>query len=385
MIHVHPNPPYEREGWTRLSARVEGLGKGPDTLWFDVENERAHLLTELADPFVLGTLFLALESGMGLQIHGRVSFQLLRNLEYFQALWSAWMPNLYQPVPLAAEEEVRGVRREEGHSITAFSGGLDSAYTARRHALGTVGRRSEALKAGVMVLGFDIALEREEWFEGASAGSRAMLESLGIELWRMRTNYRAFRTIWIRSHGAGLAAALQCFAGGCSRALVASSAYTGSQGRRRPGSSRPVNGSHVLTDPLFSSHLMEIIHDGSETPRFAKPPLIADWPEGMAHLRVCWETDRPDSNCGHCDKCLLTGLAFMANGLPVPASLGATPTPRDLAKLRLAKPHEVRFAKRLLELAGENGEGATPAFDAVRSALRRRRLRAAMDRVRPGS
>lgn len=203
-----------------------------------------------------------------------------------------------------------------------------------------------------------------------------MLDSLGMELWRVRTNYREFRTVWIRSHGAALGAALQCFAGGCSRALIASSAYTGSQGRRRPHASTSVNGSHVLTDPLFSSHLMEIIHDGSETPRSEKPPLIAEWPEGMAHVRVCWETDRPDSNCGRCDKCLLTSLAFMANGLPVPESLMPAPSPQDFAKLRLAKRHDLRFARRLVQLAAENGLGGEPQFDAVRGALRRQRLRA---------
>lgn len=380
QVHVHPLEPFEHEGWLRYSARVEGLPDLPESLWFDLDPAQGDMLTELADPFVLGLLFTVLSVQRPLHVHGNVSFGLLQNLEYFQATWHSWVKDRYRPVEISADAEVTPEPRG-GHAISAFSGGLDSAYTVRRHALGAVGRRSLQLRAGVMILGFDIRLDQEDFFHRAAEGSRIMLESLDMELWKVRTNFRKFRANWFHAHGSGLAAVLHCFAGGCSKALVASSAYHSGHGRSRPPSDNPV-GSHVLTDPLFSSPLMEIIHDGAETGRAAKPVMIADWPEGMERLRVCWETATPDSNCGTCTKCIITKLAFLANGLPVPGSLSPPPTYQEIAGLRFAKSYQFRFCAMLLEIAEQNGLGGEYFCEAVRDALRKSRLREALSRLR---
>ncbi len=371
-VHVYPQEVFEHEGWLRLSARVEGLPNAPQTLWFDVEPKHGDLISELGDPFALGILFPALEAELPLHVHGRVSHGLLKNLEYFQAVWQTWLPDRYTPIELSADHEV-GAGSVGKHAIAAFSGGLDSAYTVRRHALGMVGRRNLDLKAGLMVLGFDIALEKESSFEGAVEGSRIMLDSLGMELWRLRTNYRRFPADWFFSHGAALAACLHCYAGGCSKGLVASSAPTNSM-------EGPI-GSHVFTDPMLSSPAMEVIHDGGEESRSFKPLVIGDWPEGMAHLRVCWETDHPDSNCGICKKCVRTKIAFLVNGLPVPASLSPPPTHKQINALRFELDWEFRHARRLLRIAKQNGLGGEWYCTALRECVRRSSLRRLLSRV----
>jgi hypothetical protein len=373
-VHAYPLPPEERDGWIRLAARVEGLPGQPDTLWFDLEARHRDKIPDVADSFLLGLLFPAMEAHRALHVHGDVSHMLLRNMEHFQAMWSSFVPDRYSPIEMFADREVHP-EPGDGPALLAFSGGLDSAYTARRHALGVLGRRTKNIEAGLMILGFDISRDRADYFDAAAEGSRAMLSSLGYDLWKLSTNFRDFKAHWFYAHGTGLAAALHCYAGGCSAAILAASNYHRGMRSIRPASRTGPAGSHALTDRYFSSPLMEMIHDGSETGRSAKTRLISEWPEGMAHLRVCWETPTPDSNCGVCSKCLLTKLAFMANGLLVPGSLTPAPTATQAATLRLEKSYHIRFARHLLELAAENGVAEDSVWSGLRSAVRRRQLR----------
>jgi hypothetical protein len=51
-----------------------------------------------------------------------------------------------------------------------------------RHKNGHYGRLTRNLQAGLMVHGFDIPLAQQEVFERAAKKSKAMLNSLGVEL-----------------------------------------------------------------------------------------------------------------------------------------------------------------------------------------------------------
>lgn len=380
-VHAHPQPLQDRGEWVRLSARVEGLNEGPGTLWYELEPRHADRVPDVADPLVLGLLFPAMEARRPLHVHGPVSRTLLRNLDEFQALWSSFLPERYSPVEITADREVDPTPSPGSRpAIAAFSGGLDSAFTVQRHASGALGRRTRDLAAGVMILGFDIRLDQEDHFAGAADGARAMLDSLGLDLWRLRTNFRDFKARWFIAHGAGLASCLHCYAGGCSSALVASSNYHTGIRQVGGGARTPPAGSHLLTDHLLGSPLMEIVHDGAEVGRLEKARMVADWPEGMAHLRVCWETDTPDSNCGTCTKCILTKLAFMASGLRLPDTLATPPTAREIAALRLGPSYEMTFTRSLLEAAEANGLSNEPFAEALRGARRRARLRSVLAR-----
>jgi hypothetical protein len=89
-------------------------------------------------------------------------------------------------------------------------------------------------------------------------------------------------------------------------------------------------GNHPLIEPNFSSHDMQIRHDGSTLSRLDKVKLIADWDVGLQSIRVCNQISLYDPatqslternpikpgeiNCGKCPKCVVTMLSLLVAG-----------------------------------------------------------------------
>jgi hypothetical protein len=66
---------------------------------------------------------------------------------------------------------------------------------------------------------------------------------------------------------------------------------------------------------MLGSSTFEIVHDGAAYNRVEKLRLIANWEEAIESLRVCLVDPRHDRNCGQCNKCILTILAFWVLGI----------------------------------------------------------------------
>jgi len=67
------------------------------------------------------------------------------------------------------------------------------------------------------------------------------------------------------------------------------------------------SGSHPLLDPLWSTESVGIVNDGAEATRIQKIQWqIARSDVALRHLRVCWENQDSDYNCGRCEKCIRT-------------------------------------------------------------------------------
>jgi hypothetical protein len=359
-IHVFPEPPVPAEDRVVLGARIEGLGDRPRRLWFSVEARHAPYLSSRADPFACALQMPAMRAGAALVIHGPVSHALLRNLEQFQHVWHAWAPQEVTPIAMRADREVEEVA-ERDDTMILFSGGADSSFSAYRHHRRLLGRRSRRISAGLMVLGFDIPCGEVDEFRAAFENSRRMLKSLDIDLWSMVTNFREVVSDWEPGHGTAIAACVHCFAGRFGTALVAAT-------------STPVFldspwGSHVLTDRLLSSDGLRVVTDGDDVGKLDKVILLAEWPEAMRRLRVCYTSERRDRNCGECPKCVLTGLLFLANDLPLPATL-CRPAPERVRRLPLRAAWEVRVIHRLLERARATGVADQPWCLALPECLR---------------
>ena len=71
-------------------------------------------------------------------------------------------------------------------------------------------------------------------------------------------------------------------------------------------------GSHPLTDPLWSTETVQVVHDGAEARRVDKVVRIAADPAALANLRVCFES--LNDNCGSCAKCLRTAIPLALIG-----------------------------------------------------------------------
>lgn len=326
------------------SATIESPCSERFTLWYSIPEEYGRFLTSSLDPFVLGSLFLAMRESSCLVVHGEVSPSLLMNLEEFQAAWVHWLPDVFNRVEILSDtEKEQQTVPDPNSAVVAFSGGVDAAFTAYRHCTGECGRLKRDVKAGLFVHGFDIPLNEQDVFARAAEKCEKMTNSLGFPLIRMATNFREPRDIWRFSHGLGVASCLMLLQGGFSAGLISSTEPYGSL--VLPWGSNPV------TDRMMSSKTFRIIHDGAAYRRSEKVKLISSWPEALDYLRVCWAGEKKDRNCGKCEKCIRTILNFRVIGAGLPACFEEDVKDSEIVKLTIINSVQLAYVEEILQLA----------------------------------
>ncbi|NEP05692.1 MAG: hypothetical protein F6K25_24930 [Okeania sp. SIO2G4] len=327
--HLWQEEIVEANGLMTISVTIENPQQNRQQLWYRIPTNYRPILTSSCDPFVIAIIFLAMNQGTDLMVHGEVSPSLLRNLEEFQIIWSAWKPEQYNIIQINAEtEKEQETILATEKAISAFSGGVDSCFTAFRHSRGNCGRQKRNLKAGLMVHGFDIPVEQEEIFSRAAQKSQIMLSSLGMELIPIATNFRkVIKLNWEDVFGTAIASCLNLVKKGYNTGLIpASYAY------------RDITlpyGSNPVTDPLLSSKSFTIIYDGGKFGRLEKIKEIYNWDEALVNLRVCWQGEQKDRNCGRCEKCIRNILNFRALGYELPPCFPKDVTNKQIANLKL--------------------------------------------------
>lgn len=311
-LHVWPEEPRTRDGEIEVSAVIEVPGRERQELWYRIPAACRQHLPARSDHFVVGAIFLLMQEGLDVRVHGQVSPSLLRNLAEFQSAWVA-MHNGLTAVDIYAEsEEEPESSAPRDQTVMPFSAGVDSCYTAFRHARGIGTRFPRKLTAGVMVHGFDIPLADKDAFALAAVRSGRILSSLGLELITISTNYRDLVADWNHSHGAAISSCLHLFSERFSAALIG---QTFTYGELR----HVAEGVNALTDPLLSSDAFRVVPDGAALERADKILAMRDWPEFLSNVRVCWQGAQKDRNCCRCEKCIRNILTFRALGLGLPS------------------------------------------------------------------
>lgn len=313
-MHIRPGA-WEPEGdRIRRAARLEIPGVGQRTLTFWAPKALSPHLGDEADPFLLAGLFQAMRYARRVRVHGRVSPSLLENVGAFVRTWKGWRPHRYHaPRILVAQAREDGRAPQRDAAVLSFSGGLDSCFSAWRHAGPSAAEEGPRLEAALMVHGFDIPVDDDTTFGLAVENSERLVADLGLEFLQVATDVRALGDDWDDAHGAAIGACLHLVRRRFTTGLVAGSHSTDTL--RFPWGSNP------RTDPLLSSATFRIAYDAVEFSRMAKARGVADWPEAMQRVRVCWEGAARERNCGTCVRCLGTALCFAAEDVAIPASL----------------------------------------------------------------
>lgn len=279
-------------------------------LWFQFSNSVTPPEDRDCDSYLLSVLMDAMAEARDIIIKGSVSLGLLSNLVEYQSAWNKWLPETYSIIDI----QVDTVRKNESPvtgAICAFSGGVDSMFSVWRHSQGKNGYRSQNIKLCTLVHGFDIPLKDTTAFSNVAQRSAKTLDDVGIKVLPIKTNCRKVSSVnWQHSHGSGLVATLANFKKVAGTCIV--------------GSTYPYNylsvpwGSTPVVDYLLSSDEFIVMHDGASHTRTEKVNEISEWKVGVENLRVCWQGDLNDRNCGKCEKCIRTKLNFLACGKPIP-------------------------------------------------------------------
>ncbi|MBM1171284.1 hypothetical protein [Microvirga arabica] len=311
----------------------------------------------------VGLVFYGMIHKQDIRFRGLVSKRLLENLEEFQAAWGKWRP-AWSRIGLSADVEgSTDTIRETEDAICTFSGGVDATFSLWRHHFKKEGRHHKTIKSAVMVQGFDIAGGDETGMQAALRSARNMLDPLGIELYRVRTNLKdKWLPDWNMNFGAGCATVLHLFSHGHSFGII--------------GGDEPYDrlitpwGSNPITNHLLSSQVFKILYDGNGFSRTEKIERLVSWPEAVNNLRVCWEGNTPGKNCGSCEKCRRTKLNFLAVGIDQPGCFAEPIQAEDVRTIKISN-HAVRTMYEEILEAAERRKISAPWVTEVRQLLQR--------------
>ena len=286
------------------------------TVFFDLIGQTSLPRIDLLDGFVYAVLLYAMRLGQDIHVRGNISRDFIRNANEYQNAWVCWKPRVYKKIKISADSIVEHVVNN-GTAIAAFSGGVDSLFTALRHGTKSLGDASYPLeKALLLVHGFDVPLCAPEQLEALKDRTAPFRQELGLELRIIRTNLKELQLQdWADSFGAQLAACLHNYSHEFAFGLI--------------GSSEPYNalvtpwGSHPATDHLLSGGAFKVVHDGAGFSRTQKVEEIAKSSTATKVAKVCWEGKETHRNCGQCEKCIRTLLNFKAVGVDNPSCFDA--------------------------------------------------------------
>ncbi len=298
-------PRVEAADGGRIHATVDG-----HDLWFSTAHTRR--LTVRGDPFVAAALLPAMRSGRAIHVAPSlaVSPQLLQNLASLQAIFRCWY-TWATPIEIVAPTLETAPPAAGAYSL--FSGGVDSSYTVLRN--------RGALDGILFVPGVDTGrVANSELVERVVANHRRVAQRSGLTLLVAGTNVKefghAYGVHWHQQVGAGLSAV--AMANDIATLYFPSSSSWADLG--------PF-GTHPVTDPLWQTESLQIIHDASDMRRVDKLAALGTDHALLDQLRVCMQGT--EGNCGHCEKCLRTMAGLRALGL----SSASVPTLTDLSAL----------------------------------------------------
>lgn len=259
-------------------------------------------------------------------------------------LWKSWYPWSHI---VSIDADAESVRGKDGRPIASFfSGGIDSFFTALKH---------PEVTHWLVWLGFDMPIKHRPAFNRHCERLLDIASEFDKTLIAGATNLRQTRwrqAPWeLLSFGPLLGTAALLYEERFSQVLVPASFSIESL--------RPC-GSHPLSDTLFSSSLMEVVHDGVEFTRLEKTAFLCQSDVALRNLHVCYRgqgySGQDDTNCCICQKCYRTMTALELYGRLKDARLFDSEqfTLERVASV-FASEYEEPFLKELHLLAQEKG------------------------------
>lgn len=282
----------QADGQRRLTATVRYDDGGSDDYWFAMPAEIP--APDSANAWLALMLPLAAATGEDIHVDMPVDAYLLQNAEALRKLWSAWFPGKTKGFEVHAP--VMEAAGPTPAALSTFTAGVDAFFTVLRH---------PECRHYLNVLGLDMPLSKADAFERHFARLTRVAREMGAEMIPLTTNLRETR--WGKlpwetfASGAALGSCLLIFERQFGTALLPSSF---DYRTLMPW------GTHPLSDPMYSTSRMRILHDGASHSRNEKTEYIVAHQVVLENLHVCFQGEdgsgQDDSNCCRCSKCYRT-------------------------------------------------------------------------------
>lgn len=334
---------------------------------------------ESLDGYVCAVIFYLMENATDLKVDGALSNDFLRNIRLFSEAWQCWKPEQYAPISIEAksyqtgknESVLNAIKSRLGlapapqRALLTFSGGVDACFSLARHAhsSGILSKTDRYnIKDAVMVQGFDVDHRNDVGFESLQNRVHPILNSFHTNLLTVKTNIRAMvRQNWEHSFAAQVASVLHQFSQNFEYGIIGSSEpYT-----------HMINswGSHPATDYLLSSGFLSIIHDGAGFSRTSKVAQIGKFSSITSNLKVCWEGNEQDKNCGVCEKCVRTKLNFVASGQAIPGCFFSDLTPEQIMNIPIRNEAALAELRSIIQYAEKANTANNPLICSLKQKI----------------
>lgn len=189
-------------------------------------------------------------------------------------------------------------------SILCLSGGVDSIFAA------TVAAEEGSLAAFLLIAGADYKNATEKGFTELLSRVSSVASIFGRELNIVETDIRQRGFEFGMLHGFNLASCLHFFS-----STFRSGAYALDNTLYQDVVRNPW-GNNAALPALFSTNDFAVRGIGNFTNRVKKINKIHQFnPDLIDLLSVCWKDVTTGANCGQCEKCIQTRLAFYALGI----------------------------------------------------------------------
>jgi hypothetical protein len=304
----------EMGGNVRLSADiVHETAPAPfAVVYYEVEARHAELLADSYDPFLVAALPPAVFHGESrIAIEGEVAPLLVAGLQCVMGWHHHWYGKRHAPIRIEAGTRVTA--RPQRPWATYLSGGVDSMFTLRRNQLGFPATHKGRVRHAILVNGFDV--RRPDAFRIVSDHVHKVATAADLDLVTVSSNVPQLDddySFWTQQFG------------GAAFSSVAHALAAGIQGVWFSANATIPDlipwTLHPATDSSRSSSDLEIRQDGIEFTRVEKVRLLANWDVARRHVRVCTRNPVDRLNCGECEKCVRTQLAFLVAGRLAEAS-----------------------------------------------------------------
>ena len=291
-VNVHARSELTSAGVRRNSISFEEPS-GMKEIYWQFSGEYLPFAPADMDFALIALLPYVMNKGLNIRVEGTLTRSLIEGVEECMDVWVRWRPDLFRKIQVDGDALAEDFLPQNRDAIMMFSGGVDSTFTLVAHKARLLGNRSLDLKAGVMVHGFDVPLDKPEWFRNAVIHAKAILSEHDVGLTLVETNWRELSVDWEMGFGFGLFAILHQFHGKSSYGVLSTDEPYGEE--HFPW------GNNSITNPLLSGLSFPVRSCGGGQSRTERVAAIASSPAVRSHIRVCWERPDLDPNCGECE------------------------------------------------------------------------------------
>lgn len=306
---VHQPETIGREGKTVVFSKIE-LRKPqagfPEYVWYRIPDQYIDFISIQSDAFLVSSILPAMIFWEDIEVKGTVSPQLVYHLEEYQFILNMEFPNDLHKVEIRCDS-IQPLKNNPEGVGAAFSGGVDSLFTLWKHMPANQIIPEYRITHCLLVLGYNISHRRAEYFKRLFTHFQDSLKEINVELIPLETNL--VNTIIPRNNfiyfSSPVLASFAHLLGRLFRRFFISSSldYHALKNYK--------DGSTSLTDSMFSTETLDIIHYGATYARAQKVQEISNWEFAHNNLKVCFQ---PDTfwNCSRCEKCVRTMIPLYA-------------------------------------------------------------------------